>query len=464
MRPIAVEAPQNLGIIQRQSLRKILLTHCLVSLSTLGMGAEPAPNQPKNTPPITIDLSSYVLTFQDEFNGNTLDTTKWDTPAMPRQGGSRWNPALVSVQDGFLRLGIRLTDDPILRYDCGAVRTQRNYDRNQTMFGQTYGYFEARCKLPRRIDADYFADFWIMAGKVGEGNNTRAGSEIDIFESFQLAEGHQYSMNFHWSGYGKQHNSYGLKCGQQPQLRDGKFHTYGLLWTEQFYAVYVDGIEIGRTDMMGLGSAKDGKMLSNGPCQEPGYLKLTVEAAQWPGKSSTWESDPPTEDEFIIDWVRAYLPKPKDAPSPAPEAKLNPTTTPPPAQPERTHVTVTPEGLAAFDQLLRQRVIALAAANKGPQFLISTIQRPARIAKAQADGELVLLVNDSELTWSWSRLELVDRCRLSLACARSNHPGDAAENAFWLFATGQHSEAERQLAFAETSGIAAVRAALGKEN
>ena len=285
----------------------LLFISALMAVST---AAEPTPAPlPRNSPPITIDLSSYTLTFQDEFEGTELDTSKWEAPTQIRKKElTKWTPEQVSVKNGHLHLGIRLVHEPLKRYECGAVRTQRAYDINQSMFAQRYGYFEARCRLPRRIDADYFADFWMMAGGVGAGNNTQAGQEIDIFESFELAEGHEYSMNFHWGGYAKQHNTYGLKCGDQPQLRDGKFHVYGMLWTEQFYAVYVDGVEIGRTEMMGLGSDKDGKMRSNGPCREPGYLKLTVEAAEWPGKSPTWEADAPTEDEFIIDWVRAYLP------------------------------------------------------------------------------------------------------------------------------------------------------------
>ena len=284
-------------------------------LASALVAVEPAPVAANSGLPIKMDLSAYTMTFQDEFEGTTLDTSKWDAPTQERQKGSRWTPSLVSVQDGCLRLGVRLTDHPQLRYDCGAVRTQRNYDKNQTMFGQKFGYFEARCKLPRRIDADYFADFWIMAGRVGEGHNTREGNEMDIFESFELAEGRPYSFNLHWGGYGKTHNACGLKFGDQPQLRDGQFHVYGFLWTKDFYAIYIDGVEIGRTDMMGLGSDKDGKMKSNGPCQEEGYLKLTVEAAAWPGKSSDWEKDAPKEDEFLIDWVRAYLPKTNLAPA-----------------------------------------------------------------------------------------------------------------------------------------------------
>lgn len=289
-----------------------IFASCLIIplLAAAAIAGEPPLTPPQAGGKTVIDLSLYAMTFQDEFEGTELDTTKWEAPAMPRQGGSRWNPDLVSVADGYLRLGIRLTDDPILRYDCGAVRTQRNYDPNQTLFAQKYGYFEVRCKLPRRLDADYFADFWMLAGKIAEGHNTREGNEVDIFESFELAEGREYSFNVHWGGYGKQHNVYGLRCGEQPQLRDGEFHVYGFLWTEDFYAVYVDGVEIGRTNMMGLGSSADGKMLSNGPCREPGYLKLTVEAANWVGKSPDWEVHAPAEDELIIDWVRAYLPKP----------------------------------------------------------------------------------------------------------------------------------------------------------
>ncbi len=294
---------------------RTLLFSLGIPLFSVAVAVEPTPFVAAGGAPKDIDLSTYTLTFQDEFEGTTLDTSKWDTPTQERWKGCRWTPSLVSVQNGHLRLGVQLTDHPQLRYDCGAVRTRRNYDVNQTMFGQKFGYFEARCKLPRRIDADYFADFWMMAGNVGEGNNTRAGNEIDVFESFELAEGHQYSFNFHWGGYKKTHNTYGLKCGDQPHLRDGQFHVYGFLWTTNFYAVYVDGVEIGRTDMMGLGSDKDGKMKSNGPCQEPGYLKLTVEASDWPGKSSGWEPDAPKEDEFLIDWVRAYLPKTSLTPS-----------------------------------------------------------------------------------------------------------------------------------------------------
>ncbi len=62
-----------------------------------------------------LDLSKFKLTFSDEFDGDQLDATKWQAPEMPRQGSSRWVKSLATVRDGALRLGIRLTNDLVLR-------------------------------------------------------------------------------------------------------------------------------------------------------------------------------------------------------------------------------------------------------------------------------------------------------------------------------------------------------------
>jgi Putative restriction endonuclease len=119
------------------------------------------------------------MTFQDEFNGTKLDTTKWEAPEMPRQGSSRWVKSLVRVEKGLLHLGVKLTNDPVLRYDCAGIRTRKNYDINQTLFQQRYGYFETRCKLPKNLKADYWGSFGMMCGNVGDQTpDTRNGVEV----------------------------------------------------------------------------------------------------------------------------------------------------------------------------------------------------------------------------------------------------------------------------------------------
>ncbi|MFN0076834.1 MAG: GH39 family glycosyl hydrolase [Prosthecobacter sp.] len=263
-----------------------------------------------------LDLNKFKLTFSDEFDGDKLDTTKWQAPEMPRQGSCRWVRSLATVSDGALHLGIRLSDDPVLRYDCAAVRTRKDYDPKQTMFAQRYGYYEARAKLPKNMKSDYWAAFWMMCGNVNSPD-TRGGIEADILESFQHSNEPRYSMNFHWNGYGKQHNSTGVKLAPTPELMDGGFHRFGMYWDENYYVAYFDGREVGRTDLIGLGGKDNGKTQSRGPCQKPGYLKLSCEAAAWVGATNQWEKEPTKEDEFVIDYVRVYE---GTLPAPAPRA------------------------------------------------------------------------------------------------------------------------------------------------
>jgi len=254
-----------------------------------------------------IDLRKFTQAWGDEFEGATLDSTKWYAPSETRQGASRWVPSLVRVADGNLHLDIQLTTNSVLRYDCGAVQTRVGYNVNQILFATNGGYIEARCKMPIHLDADYWAAFWIMAGVVSSSQtDTRLGHELDIMETFNLRSNKNHSVAMHWGGYTTNHNSAKIDCGDQPSLRDGAFHTFGLLWTADMYTFYVDGNPVGSTDMLGLGKTTSGLVLSQGICTKPGILLLTVEAAAWPGLSSSWEANMPAQDEFVIDYVRVY--------------------------------------------------------------------------------------------------------------------------------------------------------------
>ena len=141
-------------------------------------------------------------------------------------------------------------------------------------------------------------------------------------ESFHLAKATNCPLTFHWNGYGKKHNQAEIESPATPQLWDGKFHRYGMYWDEHCYVAFLDGKEIARTDMIGLGTTNGGKTLSQGPCQQPGYVKLSCEAAAWVGASREWEKEMTAEDEFVVDYVRVY-----EGTLPAPP-KSDPATTP----------------------------------------------------------------------------------------------------------------------------------------
>ncbi len=297
----------SISIARRSALAAIVFT---TSLCTFTRAEIPLPAPSQTTTPVKIDLTQFKLTWQDEFDGNAIDPAKWQAPVEVRQGASRWNPELVTVKDGLLRLGIRKTSDPTIRYELGGLRTQHDYDPSRTLFEQKYGYFEVRCKLPRNAMADYWGAFWMMSGEISDQQgNTTKGVEIDILETFCWVPHLEHAMTFHWNGYGLKHNAATVPCGKQPEVLDGEFHTFGFYWDESIYVSFVDGVEVGRTDMKGLGRDENGKVKSTGTSQAPAHLLLTCEAAPWAGKSPNWESDMPAEDEFIVDYVRVYTGK-----------------------------------------------------------------------------------------------------------------------------------------------------------
>lgn len=247
-----------------------------------------------------------ILEWNDEFDGDSLDRTKWEAPNnITRQGASHWMSDQVSVLDGNLILGItKTTDAPDVNYDCGAVRTKEAYWKD--LFTQKYGYFEARMKLPKNIEADYWAAFWLMSGTVSDSQpDTQLGHEIDIMESFTIGDGYQHKLTMHWNGYNANHNLWSLDLGTHPELSNGEFHIYGLYWDENKFISYINNVEVGRTYFLGKGDNSGSKTLSNGPSQETAYIKLSCEASEWAGGSG-WEDPLPDSDQFLVDYVRVY--------------------------------------------------------------------------------------------------------------------------------------------------------------
>lgn len=235
-------------------------------------------------PPV-LGEGAWKMVFQDEFNGTILDAEKWKPcPEWKRCGGfCQWSNKNYRLNGkGLLELTLERRNGKIY---AGAIRTEGIY-------GQKFGYFEVRCKVPR-INGGWVA-FWMMpVGGNRVGDRGRNGTEIDIFESIN---GYNSNINhaLHWDGYGKDHKSKVKKIENRNDLYDGNFHKFACLWNEKEYIFYIDDKETWRTS-------------AGGVMQTPAYLKLTMEAAKWAGKIDkqklpiVWE----------IDYVRAYQKKSK---------------------------------------------------------------------------------------------------------------------------------------------------------
>jgi beta-glucanase (GH16 family) len=249
-------------------MRSFLLAAGLVLVV---MGAALA-NMVQGTPPSSVPSGSilpsgqnWVLVFDDEFNGSSIDTNKWVVPCdgCAGRGGDILRTSQVTTFDGSHMVFTELPDGT-----GGEVSSQQS-------FGQ--GYYEARLQ-----PGDGWSVFWTISNQNDDcfGDRTN-GFESDIYEN--ITNGGQ--SNTHWNGYGSCHQSEGCAdYGIDPNSE----HVFGMWWQDDHLLYYVDG-EL-RCDVQGPnGNPTSGGLLHT--------IVLTVASTQNGGAASI---------PMKTDWVRFY--------------------------------------------------------------------------------------------------------------------------------------------------------------
>jgi len=221
----------------------------------------------------------YTLFWEDQFNGNTLDSSKWAVRGPGPRGPGYVSASCVNLNNGFLSLQAVKKDDSLL---ISAVGTQ-------DLFMTRYGYFECRAKL-QQSDGNWGA-IWLQSTKLSGGDDPAVyGAEIDIMEFFKKLGTDIVSHNVHWGPYGpKQHTTHGM----QSYLKgvSSGFHLFALEWTPEKYVFYIDGFEFYE--------------VTEGISQIEQYIILSMEL---PGEKK--ELDKAVfPDVFIVDCVKVYKKK-----------------------------------------------------------------------------------------------------------------------------------------------------------
>ena len=175
-----------------------------------------------------VDLNGYTLSYEATFDEDALPED-W-TPV--GDGSFRYigfyDDDQVSVQDG--KLVIHLT------YLDGDKGTQLYGSEVQSTFGINQGYVEVRAKLPKSNAVS--AVIALTTESALSTQDPTQGAKI-VFASSQnapyplIATGIYYSMSTP-----ETENAVAMS------LVYDEFHTYGLLWTEDSYAFYFDGIKL----------------------------------------------------------------------------------------------------------------------------------------------------------------------------------------------------------------------------
>lgn len=282
-----------------------------------------------------LEKGGYELVFEDNFDGDSLDYTKWRagyTSPYRRAGYYENSADTLFVKDGNLTIRTLYKDG---QFGEGwytswveSASPQKGHTPltvdNYTGFSQKYGYFEVRCMVPPSVGI--WSAFWIMPDEgtgmtsqdvIGTGAD---GVEIDVMESpwmFQKGEKNVNVHVLHGDGYS---NTKSQKSDSYlvPDMYTS-FHTYGVMWTEKEYIFYVDGRETMRTNHV-----VNGETLGVSQVQQ--YMLLTVEVAGYADKDGNlhpginedgtpyWcgypdENDKTKSYDFVIDYVRVYAQK-----------------------------------------------------------------------------------------------------------------------------------------------------------
>lgn len=228
--------------------------------------------------------SGYKLIWADEFDGELLDKSKWT-----HRGSGQRRAGILSEDNSFvdgkgnLLIETRKVGD---QFYTGMISTQR------TLLTK-YGYFEARIKFP--VHPGQVAGFWLQSPcNSGEsGPPDTCGTEIDVVVFYRGRQGGHATNAVHWGGYGKNHK----KENHRVIFDDGgDWHTYGLLWTENEYIYFRDGIEVWRT--------------STSVSHVPEYMILSVVV----GRRSDVLDHVELPDRLMVDYVRVYSAADADPP------------------------------------------------------------------------------------------------------------------------------------------------------
>ena len=247
----------NHTTIHPPSARRSTTIKALVCLGLCGLFSGPAEAAP---PPGT-----WTLVWNDDFNGTSLDTTKWNT-------GMRWSdilngelqgyvPQNVTVANGVCSLKIEKRTVPNVSYNgyswgsnayaSGAIET---YNK----FTQAYGYFEARVKMA--TGPGTWPAFWLLPdrgaavtpldNRVGVGTRggvVAMGNEIDVFEYMGTWKNQTTGLSKSHSGYFWDYS--GGSSGTYTMVNqlvnpDTQFHTYGIAWSPGKIVYYIDGTPV----------------------------------------------------------------------------------------------------------------------------------------------------------------------------------------------------------------------------
>ncbi len=229
---------------------------------------------------------AYSLVWSDEFDGSSVDTSKWvfETGNNGGWGNSEleyYQAANATVAGGILAITAKKEDVGGFHYTSTRMKTAGKYSF-------TYGKVEAKIKIPK--GQGLWPAFWMLGANIGSVYWPNCG-EIDIMEHINTDNVCYGTM--HWNS-GNGHVSYGLNTTVS-NISD--WHIYTVEWTTTDIIWLVDGFQYCNGNITN-------NINNTGAFHQPFFILLNMAVGgSWPGSP---DSSTPFPAQYQIDYVRVY--------------------------------------------------------------------------------------------------------------------------------------------------------------
>ena len=220
--------------------------------------------------PAPIAGTNYHLAWNDEFNGTSVDTAKWNEvgpwgkPVSSTWANFRYSPSNVSVANGVATITAQRSGS---NWTGGILSTDTT-----KMF--QYGFVEVRAQLPK--GQGFWPAIWLYGGATAD--------ELDTME-FLGGDASSVYQTYHFPGGFHQ---------AHPSSADwtSGYHLFQMKWEPGRITFYVDNVETGSW--------------TQSVPSRPMYLMLNFDvggAGDWGGAP---DGSTPSTAQFNVDYVRIY--------------------------------------------------------------------------------------------------------------------------------------------------------------
>ena len=260
----------------------------------------------------------WEIVWQDEFDGTTLDMSKWSywknghpfdikyysnaDGDLVDSGGNKqkfyYLDENIKVENGDLVLTAKKEENKYVNVENGTAKIDYSGSALSTdkKYSVKYGKIEMRAKMPKGVGT--FPAFWMWPAEYPKKIGERAEGEIDIAEAY----GDSFNQVFGTLHILKKDNTYKSFLGSNLKIRKSEnledYNTYAIEWNEKEIIWLFNGRKYKKV------KTKNILKYAKNPFDQPYYIMINLALQEKTGNDPATLKDFPTE--MKIDYVRVY--------------------------------------------------------------------------------------------------------------------------------------------------------------